>query len=177
MGHSGKYSETYKITTTEDNSNDQESHEQAEEEEVQQGLLRERGGVQEVRREAERGDQAVQGEGQRRAQVPEGGERQIEGGDRAPQGGGGTGGPLLEEQGRGAEERAEREGQPADREDIENSIPREGDARLQAERQLGRQQRHCHTVLHIGGQRVLQRGRHRHCRNIRQRGGGYSVPG
>merc|ERR1712210_59215 len=99
MGHSGKYSETYKITTTEDNSNDQESHEQAEEEKVQQGLLRERGGVQEVRREAERGDQAVQGEGQRRAQVPEGGERQIEGG-------GGTGGPLLEEQGRGAEERA-----------------------------------------------------------------------
>merc|ERR1712012_812020 len=89
-------------------------NEQAEEEEVKQGRLRDRGGVQAVRREAQRGDQAVQGEGQRRAQVPEGGEREAEGGDRAPQGGGRAGGPLLEEQGRGAEKGAQRDGQPAD---------------------------------------------------------------
>merc|ERR1712117_807505 len=110
---------------------DEEIPEQAEEEEVQQGRLRDRGGVQAVRREAQRGDQAVQGEGQRRAQIPEGGERQAEGGDRAPQGGGRSGGPLLEEQGRGAEEGAQRDGQPADREDVENSLSRKRGTRLQ----------------------------------------------
>merc|ERR1711879_466631 len=49
-----------------------------------------------------------------------------------------------------------RDGQPADQEDVENILSREGAGRLQAKRQP-RTHQHCHFVFHVGGQRILQR--------------------